>query len=216
MNLRELQKLVAQGEGYRLEFKRKTTYPDKIMREISAFANSGGGHLLIGVDDNGSIPGLKYPDEDEFVLHQALGKHCPTIRYELHRVAVSPNRHVLAYYIPPSLTKPVFVIYNFLRNTGRAYVRVADKSVQASYEMRQVLQRMDLPQQVGFSYGENEQKLVQYLASHPSVDVDTYAQIANLPRRAASDILVRLTLAHLLKIIPDEVRDTFAMREELG
>jgi predicted HTH transcriptional regulator len=213
MQLRELQKLVAQGEGLQLEFKRKAAHPDKIMREVSAFANREGGHLLIGVDDDGSLPGLKHPDDDEFVLRQALAKHCPTVRYDLSRVAVGAHRQVLVFYIWPSPAKPVFVIYNFARNTGRAYVRVADKSVQASYEMRQVLQRIDLPQQVGFSYGENEQKLVRYLADHPSVDVETYAQVASLPRRAASDILVRLTLAHLLRIVPDEARDVFVLRE---
>jgi len=215
MHLRELQKLVAQGEGFRLEFKRKAAHPDKIMREVSAFANSGGGHLLIGVDDNGEIPGLKYPDEDEFVLKQAIVKHCPAIQYELHRTVVSPNRQVLVFHIQPSQAKPIYVIYNFKRNTGRAYVRVADKSVQASWEMRQILRQIDLPQPVGFSYGENEQKLVQYLAQHPTIDVDTYAQVASLPRKTASELLVRLTLANLLKIVPDEVRDTFAMRENL-
>ena len=49
-----LRRLVSQGEGQHLEFKRKASYPDKIVRELIAFANSQGGTLLVGVDDDKS------------------------------------------------------------------------------------------------------------------------------------------------------------------
>ena len=60
--LTELRKLISKGEGLHLEFKRKALHPDKILRELIAFANSGGGILLVGVDDDKSIPGLKFPE----------------------------------------------------------------------------------------------------------------------------------------------------------
>ena len=60
--IHELKRLALEGEGLQLEFKRKASHPEKIVRELIAFANTEGGTLLIGVDDDGSIPGLKYPD----------------------------------------------------------------------------------------------------------------------------------------------------------
>ncbi len=70
----ELQRLVAEGEGHQLEFKRKASHPEKNVREI-AFANSEGGTILIGVDDDGALAGVKYPDEELLSVRQALQKH---------------------------------------------------------------------------------------------------------------------------------------------
>ena len=53
MTFTELKQLVRRGEGQYLEFKKKADHPDKIVREMVAFANSGGGELLLGVDDHG-------------------------------------------------------------------------------------------------------------------------------------------------------------------
>src|SRR5277367_6336842 len=71
----ELQRLVAEGEGHQLEFKRKASHPEKIVREMIAFANTEGGTILIGVDDNGSLAGVKYPDEELLSVREALQKH---------------------------------------------------------------------------------------------------------------------------------------------
>lgn len=49
----ELYSLIQTGEGQLLEFKRAGT--SHLGREISAFANSLGGRILIGVDDSGTI-----------------------------------------------------------------------------------------------------------------------------------------------------------------
>ena len=83
MSLQEIHRLVEQGEGENIEFKRKVAHPDKIVREIVAFANTTGGHLLIGVDDDGSIPGIKFADEEIFVLERAIQRWCrPKIDYD--------------------------------------------------------------------------------------------------------------------------------------
>lgn len=215
MELRELKKLVARGEGLTIEFKRKAAHPDKIMREVAAFANTQGGFLLIGVDDDGSLPGLKYPDEDAFVLKNAIAKYCtPAVEYDLKQVSVAPNRTVLVFHIKPHPKKPVFVIYNFRNRRGRAYVRVADRSVQASREMRQILKWADSPRQVGFTYGERERALLQYLAQHERINVATLARVGTMSLAEASELLVRLTLAQVLQIIPDDAGDYFIRKPE--
>ena len=54
----ELLQMLARGEDSRQQFKRDATNADGLAAELAAFANSGGGKLLLGVADNGTIAGL--------------------------------------------------------------------------------------------------------------------------------------------------------------
>ena len=55
--------LIAEGEHEHQDFKYQISDARKIARSISAFANHGGGHLLIGVKDNGAIVGISSDEE---------------------------------------------------------------------------------------------------------------------------------------------------------
>lgn len=59
----ELLRRIAEGEGARLEFKRGLPSPDKVARTLSAFANTKGGLLVVGVDDHGEVLGAPHPRE---------------------------------------------------------------------------------------------------------------------------------------------------------
>ena len=50
-----LHHLIAQGEHQQQDFKYEISDVRKIARTLSAFANTDGGRLLIGVKDNGKI-----------------------------------------------------------------------------------------------------------------------------------------------------------------
>ena len=69
MNIR---KLILQGEGTTLDFKKTITNNEKIAKSLVAFANNKGGQLLIGVADDGSIKGVKSEDEDRFGFPRPL------------------------------------------------------------------------------------------------------------------------------------------------
>jgi len=56
MNRRELEFILQEGEGYKIEFKESLTALDK---EMCAFANASGGFIYLGVDDNGRVKGVK-------------------------------------------------------------------------------------------------------------------------------------------------------------
>ncbi len=60
-NMNDIEKvshLLQQGENNAVEFKSRKTHVDSVAREVTAFANSGGGVILLGVDDDGSVEGL--------------------------------------------------------------------------------------------------------------------------------------------------------------
>ncbi len=60
---------------------------EKIARSLSAFANTEGGRLLVGVKDNGNIVGVS-SDEEFFMIDSAAHRYClpevPFTTYEWH------------------------------------------------------------------------------------------------------------------------------------
>ncbi|MFZ4524844.1 MAG: ATP-binding protein [Chlorobium sp.] len=61
-----LNNILARSEGKTLEFKRDSASPTLVMKTLVAFANTAGGHLVIGIGDDRQIVGVKAPlDEEE-------------------------------------------------------------------------------------------------------------------------------------------------------
>jgi predicted HTH transcriptional regulator len=208
MNVKELKNLVRQGEGTSLEFKLKATHPEKIVREIVAFANSKGGKLLLGVGDDKTIPGLKFVDEEEYILVRAIERNCfPPINYDLERIAITDERDVLVFTIPKSQKKPHFVQLEN-EESKKAYVRVNDRSVQASREVKQILRREN-EDGIKFTYGDKEKILMTYLSENKKITIEKFAEIAQIHPKSASHTLVLLVLSNVIKIQPDEVMDWY-------
>jgi predicted HTH transcriptional regulator len=207
--LRELKKLVSEGEGLQLEFKRKAAYPEKIVRELIAFANSHGGTLLIGVDDDGSIPGIKYPDEEAHVVIESLNKHCrPPLLYHETSISISENRFVVRFDIPPSAQRPHYLVMS--KASRETFVRVNDMSIKASAEMEEILRRSKKKRDTRFIFGEAEKKLMEYLEMQPSITLADYRKFSGLNRFQASRKLILLVLANVLKITASEKGDLYS------
>ena len=62
METTELLEIIARGEDGKHQFKANITNQNSLASEIVAFCNSGGGVLLIGVNDDGSVSGLVRED----------------------------------------------------------------------------------------------------------------------------------------------------------
>ena len=105
MTKSDLKKMIFHGEGLRLEFKHRLPESERIAREVTALANTQGGHLLIGVTDHGHLSGVKDPEEELFLLQYALQQHChPKVEYSHQLVKVSRTRVVVVLIIPASLS----------------------------------------------------------------------------------------------------------------
>jgi len=206
MNYPELHHLCLRGEGLHTEFKTKVVYPLKILKEIVAFANTEGGWLFIGVLDDGQIKGVKHPDEERFVMERAIKKHIsPEIDYRLSLIPLRyTGRQVLAFYIEPSKRTPVYLEPTLNPEERRCYVRIEDRSVQASREMRQILKRKHKQGRILIQYGEKEKVLLAYLAEKQRITVKKFAEVAQIPRRIASGTLIHLVLGNVLRAIPRE------------
>jgi predicted HTH transcriptional regulator len=210
MTQRELSQLVATGESRYLEFKRRVPRPGRIAKEVIALANTHGGRLLLGVNDDGSIVGVRDAAEEEFALRRALQERCePMVEVITERVPVTDKRDVIVVRVPESSHKP-----HFLRNGARrhkAYVRVEDKSVEASREAVRLMRSERNPTDVTFEFGEKEQTLMRYLDSYGRITVEQFATLVDIPFKQASHTLVLLAKANVLQLHRNDPDDYFTV-----
>lgn len=210
MKLKELIRLVEEGEGQQLEFKLKSNHPNKIVREMVAFANSDGGRLLVGIADDKEVRGLKYPDEDEYVLEKEMLRSIqPALSYSIDKIRLEDGREVLVFDIPTGEKRPYAVIDHENPNLRKVYVRVADKSIQASKEVKEILKGLTKGKSLRFAYGDKENMLMKYLGEHRFITVDQFSELAGISRKSASRTLVLLVLTHVLGYQPKESGDQF-------
>ena len=213
LELRDLKSLVREGEGSQLEFKLKTTHPDKIMREVVAFANTSGGKLLLGVSDEGELRGLKFPDEDIYVMEKAFASYItPQVNYTVEEVQLENKRIVLIYNIEKSTNSLIGFKTAIETEPLKVYVRNEDKSIQASKEIREILKNKLKDKNFSFHYGEKEDKLMKYLDVNTTITLPEFAQLSGISFKQASQTLVLLVLAGVLQVSANESDDKYTLR----
>lgn len=114
-----------------IEFKRQ--YTDDIKYAVLAFANTEGGTLYIGINDDGSVEGVENPDA---VMLQVMNMIRDNIRPDI-TVAVDcstelmENKHVVVLIIQRGVARPYYLANKGIRPAG-VYVRQGESSVPAS------------------------------------------------------------------------------------
>ncbi|MFN5875633.1 MAG: RNA-binding domain-containing protein [Ignavibacteria bacterium] len=214
MKRHELRELIARGESSVLEFKRKFTTSEKIAREIIAFANTTGGYLLLGVDDNGLIKGVDSEKEQIDLLSVAIHTIDPPLDVTMEVVEID-FVDVIVVNVPQSQNRPHRFISTApidAESHRKVFIRQGDKSITASKEMTRVLrgQHPDAPP-ITLSIGDREQRLFTYLERHGKATVHDFARLVNMSRRRASQILVRLVRAGVVHIVSDNGHDYYTL-----
>jgi len=81
---------IADGEDSLTEFKREIESPDAFAAELIAFANTGGGQILVGVDDAGTTVGVDDPQRtEERILNIGRNNCVPPIDLLLEKVDIN-------------------------------------------------------------------------------------------------------------------------------
>lgn len=138
MTKEELYEIIASDEGYRIELTTSTTDMAKFQEAICAFANDmpssrKKGYLLLGVQNDGTIDGLKVDD--------ALMKRISAIRSDGNILplpvmstekVVTEKGDVLVVEVTPSFDTPV-------RYRGRTFIRIGPRRDIASAEEERIL-----------------------------------------------------------------------------
>lgn len=187
---RYIASLIAEGEHEHQDFKFAISDARKIARSISAFANAGGGRLLIGVKDNGVVAGVRN-EEDVYVVEQAAERYCkPAVEVEFTAFSYDTNVIVIRASIPQAHQRPVRC--QEPDGTWRAYYRVADENIVA----HPLMVRTWLSETTSFSLTDELSRLMELLDASPEgLDVADIARGLSVSVRRAESLVVALTSA---------------------
>lgn len=202
-----IKRMILEGEGVTLDFKKTITSCEKIAKTLVAFANNKGGRLLIGVLDDGTIKGVKSEDEEKYMIARAAGFFCrPALEPVFEEVYVD-DKLVLVAEIKPSDMKPHYS----LGEDGKwwVYVRVKDKSMLASKIVVEVLKHSNHDEGVLIEYSSKEKALLEYLHLQERITVKEYCVLLNLSRRRAQRILVNLVLSGVVRVHTTEKEEFY-------
>lgn len=204
MNIR---KLILQGEGTTLDFKKTITNNEKIAKSLVAFANNRGGQLLIGVADDGSIKGVKSEEEEKYMIIKSAHQYCkPAIEPEFEEVYVD-HKLVLVAKIPKSDTKPHYALDEDKK--WWVYFRVKDKSILASKIIIDVLKNEHRETGQLITYTTQEQKLLKYLDEEGRITLKQFSKLTRCSHKQAQKILVSFILADLIEPHTSEKEEYF-------
>lgn len=204
MNLR---KLIFEGEGVKLDFKKKITSCEKIARTMVSFTNNRGGLLLIGVADDGTITGVKNDDEERYMITKAAHFFARPALDPIFEEVYVDDKMVLVVEIQQSNMKPHYA----LADDGKwwVYVRVKDKSVLASKVVVDVLKRSSGTEGVLIAYSDYERTLLTYLENNPQINIKECCKVLKLSRPKAQKLLVNLILSGIVKIHTSEKEEYY-------
>ena len=204
---RYLHGLISQGEHQQQDFKYKVTDAVKLARSVSAFANTEGGRLLIGVRDDGHLSGVR-SEEEIFMMHQAAWKYCQpasSIKFDNYRVE---GRNIVIATVPMSNKRPICAIDDEGRQ--RAYVRIADENIVASPVHLAIWREEQQLHGASFTYGDDERQLMAVLEETPQ-PLNKIVRRSRLPRPKVVMLLARLIRYGLVGMSHGEQSFVFAL-----
>jgi ATP-dependent DNA helicase RecG len=122
MTQEALEAVVQAGESYHAEFKRNVS--SDISKEIVAFANSSGGRIFIGIDDDGTIPGIAVTNELKARV-QLMARDCdPFINMELETF-----NNILIIHVPEGTNKPYRCANGFYIRSGAGCAKLSTQEI---------------------------------------------------------------------------------------
>lgn len=198
---RSLKKLIAEGESLTLDFKFCISDSRKIARTLSAFANTKGGRLLIGVRDNGSIAGVR-SDEEFFMIETASSIFCkPEIPVAVTQHTID-RKTVLEVEVSKGDKKP----YAAKGDDGKwkYYYRHNDQNLVANNILLHLWRKEERSTGILIRFGKSENVLLDYLKKNESITFSGFKKIARIPSFRAEKIIVNLLLCGVLQMDASE------------
>lgn len=184
---RYLLNLIKEGEHQQQDFKYRVSDACKLAKSVSAFANTDGGRLLIGVRDDGHLSGVR-SEEEIFMMHQAAYKYCkpePSIKFDTFHV---DGRTIVMATVPPSDKKPVCAEDE--DGKRRAYIRIADENIVASPVHLALWRETQKPRGSVMTYDDSVRQLLDAMEGRQTLK--QIVKRSNLPRYQVIPLLARL------------------------
>ncbi len=180
--------LIGEGEHTQQDFKFEISDARKIAKSLSAFSNTIGGRLLIGVKDNGRIAGIR-SDEEIYMIEAAAQVYCdPQVEFGLKSYRIE-GRTVLEVTIPEAENKPVLAKDE--NGKGWAYLRIADENILATPIHLRVWREAKSPKGCLVTYTDREQQLLSCMQEQGEVSFSRLCRLSELSRPVTESLLAK-------------------------
>lgn len=218
----QIRRWVAAGESQTLEFKQRFSSPVAAARSLAALANTGGGVILIGIGDDGSVTGLEDPEGCLALVQQVSAFHLDPPLIALPPNILSPNiltevvqwgsASILVVEVANSDQKP-HALHQLGQYSGRVYLRQGAATVPAGSAQIKLLQKRGDPQPDLnlMALDPMERRLMEYLADHERITLAQFCKIANCSKRRAQRILVKYLQTGILNVFENERDPTYSL-----
>ena len=186
-DMRYLLSLIREGEHQQQDFKYRVADACKLAKSVSAFANTDGGRLLIGVRDDGHLSGVR-SEEEIYMMHQAAYKYCKpeaSIKFDTYH---AEGRTIVVATVPPSIKRPVCAQDE--EGRMRAYIRINDENIVASPVHLALWRESQKPQGAMITYNEDIRKLLDVI--HGQQTLNQIVRLSRLPRHKVITLMARL------------------------
>jgi hypothetical protein len=191
-----IESLISMGESENLDFKFAVNDSLKIAKSLVAFANRGGGTLLIGVKDNGSIVGVK-TEEEYYMVHLAASYYCrPEIEFSCREWNVGGKR-VLEVMVLDSNNGPYRV--KVQADQWRILLRIFDSNVEVSSVVARFLIKKRTYDGTVICLGDDERRLLHVFGQGDCFSEHELIRLSGLPKREIHRLLVNLLLMSLVE-----------------
>ena len=188
-----LRSLINEGEHQQQDFKYRVSDALKLAKSVSAFANTDGGRLLIGVRDDGHMSGVR-SEEEIYMMHQAAYRYCrpeASIKFDTYHVE---GRTIVIATVPPSDKRPICVVNE--DEKPRAYIRIADENIVASPVHLAIWRESQNPKGTMMTYTETVSKLLAAMQGQ-RLTLNQIVRRSAIPRHKVITLLARLIRFHI-------------------
>lgn len=179
--------LIEEGEHQQQDFKYRVDDACKLAKSVSAFANTDGGRLLIGVRDDGHLSGVR-SEEEIYMMHQAAYKYCrpeASVQFDTYH---ADGRTIVVATVPPSDKRPVCAQDE--DGHMRAYIRINDENIVASPVLFALWRESQQPQGALITYNDDIRKLLDVMQGQQTLN--QIVRHAKLPRHKVISLLAHL------------------------
>jgi hypothetical protein len=205
-----IHRLISEGEHQQLDFKFEVSDSKKIARTLSAFANTDGGTLLIGVKDNGAIAGVR-SEEEYYMIDAAASLYCiPIVEFNAQKWSVD-GKTVLEVKVPKQEHNKLVTAPD---KNGKqvVYFRVKDQNLLANRILLRAWNQKKFKSGIFLKYTDKEREVLSYLTEKKEASFMQLCRYSQLPKKRMESLLVKYVSMDIIDVVLTEKQALYRIK----